>query len=373
MIIISLIFITIGIIKNDISFLHKTNTYGNYDTPGTESWVMKLQPGVEDHASSIRYGEFHRKPLIVIGILFFLTIFLSVYKLKKEIILRKITQWLMFVVARLGVLRVSGLCGIKRSELGAFPFLNCQACEMATGACPIGMLQWGLMRQSGLYLVLGTMLFAGTVAGRLICGWLCPFGFISDLLDRISIRKFKIPKIFNYFKYIVLIFVFTAFLWEIPIFCAYLCQSGSIYGRLPYYLTTGLSALKEAFSSYHWLKTVLLLQVISLLILIIGAILVSGRWFCRYVCPLGALYGLCNYISPIKVVHDQSKCTNCNACIKKCPMEVDLRKSGFTDVTNCIKCGKCTKLCEARHFSIGLKDRSIQAEESEETKIPVEK
>lgn len=355
--------IVIGLLNNEMSFVYQTNTYGNYDVPGTESWVMKLEPGIADFASAIEYGKFHRQPLIAIGVLFVLTIFLSIYKIKKQLILRKITQWLIFVTARLGVLRVSGICPVKRSELGVFPFLNCQACEMATGACPIGMLQWGLIKGSSIYLFLGVMLFAGTLLGRFICGWLCPFGFISDLFDRISLRKFRMPKWFNWLKFVALALVFSVLIWKIPVFCAYVCQSANIYGRLPYYLTTGLPGLKEAFSSFEWLKTILLFQMLSLLLMLVGAILVSGRWYCKYICPLGAIYGLLNYVSPIRIAHDQTKCNGCNACTKLCSMGADLCKNQFHDVTSCIRCGKCTKLCKARSFTVFGKSITKKSEE----------
>ncbi|AEY66105.1 hypothetical protein Clo1100_1902 [Clostridium sp. BNL1100] len=369
----SIVLIALGILQNEMNFVYQTNTYGNFDTTGTESWVMKLKPGISDLASSIKYGRFHSKPLIIIGILFTLTLLFSIYKLKKELFLRKITQWLIFATARLGVLRVSGVCGIKRSEFGVFPFLNCQACEMATGACPVGMLQWGMIKGSGIYLALGVMCFTGVTLGRFICGWLCPFGFISDILDRISLKKVKLPKFFYWARYVVLILTFSALIFKIPVFCVYICQSGSIYGRLPYYLTTGLPGLIDAFTSFGWLKTILVYQLLSLLLLIIGAILVSGRWFCRYLCPLGAFYGLFNYVSPVKVVHDKTKCNGCNACLKQCPMGADLSVNHFTDITSCIKCGKCTKLCNARNFEvlgkkINLKVGKVQ---NDETKVMV--
>ncbi len=351
----SILLIIFGIYSNELAFVRSTNTYGNFDTPGTESWVMKLQPGIADYASRVEYGKFHSTPLIAIFILFIVTLLISIYRLKRDLIQRKIIQWLFFVLARFGVFRVSGLCPIKRSEFGVFPFLNCQACEMATGACPIGMIQWALMRGKTLYLVSGTLMLFGSLLGRFICGWLCPFGFFADILDRFSKRKLSLPNSFKHSKFIILAALPTAFLWPIPFFCVYICQSGNIFGRLPYYLTTGLPGLKEAFASSGWYKTILLYQIISLVVLFVAGIIISGRWFCRYFCPLGAFLGLFNYISPIKVVHNDSKCTNCNACTKHCPMEVDLKRGSFTDITGCIKCGKCTKLCNARKFHLPLK------------------
>ncbi|RCX20180.1 4Fe-4S binding protein [Anaerobacterium chartisolvens] len=357
----SLMLIISGVIRNEMEFVYETNTYGNFDVPGTQSWIMKLEPGVEDYASEIVYGTMHYKPLAVISALFVLTLFLSLIKLRREFILRKFLQWTAFATARIGVLRVSGLYPVKRSQLCVFPFLNCQACEMATGACPIGMLQWCLIKGDGLLLVIGIMLLAGAAAGRAICGWLCPFGFIADLFDRISLKKIRVPKIFKYLKYILFISIPLVIIFKMPFFCSFLCQSGNIYGRFPYYLTTGMPGLKAEFLGAEGIKPLLVFQLISLLALVAGAILIGGRWFCRYVCPLGAWLGLGNYVSPVRVLHDNSKCTNCGVCSKICAMDADLAKAGFNDVTSCIRCGKCTRICKARHFEISWKIHKGQA------------
>jgi ferredoxin-type protein NapH len=239
----------------DMYLIKSTSTYGNYDIPGTESWIMKLCPGISDMASSIVYGEFHIIPLIFISMLFIFMLFASTYRNVTDFILRILVQWSMFVVARMGVLRVSGLCPLSRTTFGSFNFLNCQACEMATGACPIGMLQWSLMNLRIPFLILGTILLSGVLIGRGVCGWLCPFGFISDIFDRVSIQRYKIPARLSYLKFIILALIFSAIFWPHPFFCTYLCPSGTVYGLLPYYLTTGLPALKQALSNGNWITT----------------------------------------------------------------------------------------------------------------------
>lgn len=356
-ILLAFIFIIIGMFNGDLNFVASTATYGNFDVPNTESWVMKLRPGIDDFASKIIYGEFNPVPLKFIGILFTFMLLASVIKNKADLIWRKLTQWSMFVIARLGVLRVSGLCPIKRTQFGVFPFLNCQACEMATGGCPIGMIQWALINKRLPFFSLGIILLFGSVLGRAVCGWLCPFGFFADVLDRfINIKKLrskiKVSAKVSYVKYLLVIALVTAPLWILPYFCIYVCQSANIYGLIPYYLTTGLEGFTAAFQSSTWLRGIFFFHMISIFILIFLAMIISGRWFCRYVCPLGAMYGLFNYISPLQVKHDFDKCTNCNRCKKVCPMDVDLRNNDFLTITGCIRCGRCTKLCKARYYSI---------------------
>ncbi|MDP4144275.1 MAG: 4Fe-4S binding protein [Bacillota bacterium] len=366
-IIIGVLFLIIGIFNGDLKLITKTATYGNFDVPGTQSWVMKLRPGIDDYASKVVYGKLNYGPLKAIISLFIFMLLISIIRNKRDIIWRKLSQWTFFVIARLGVLRVSGICPVKRTQLTSFPFLNCQACEMATGGCPIGMIQWSLINKRFPFYVLGIVMLFGTLLGRAICGWMCPFGFFVDALDRfIYIRKLKSIikpwKQLNFVKYAVLIFIFTSFLWVAPIFCIYICQSANIYGLLPYYLTTGLEGYKQMLFSSGWIHTIFFFHMISMFILILGIILLGGRWFCRYLCPLGAVYGLFNYVSPIAVTHDKDKCTHCNKCIKQCPMNVDLERGSFLDVTGCIKCGKCIKACNvnARQLVIlGLGENTI--------------
>ncbi len=340
----------------DLDLIRSAATYGNYDLPGTESWVMKLHPGIGDLASSIVYGEFHRPPLIFISILFIFMLAVSIYRNSEDFMHRKFAQWSAFALARMGVLRVSGLCPVSRTAFGSFNFLNCQACEMATGACPVGMLQWSLIKMEFPFLVLGTLIISGAFLGRAVCGWLCPFGFLSDAVDRISVKRLRIPAKVSYLKFLVLALLITAVFWPYPLFCTFLCQSGVVYGLMPYYLTTGLPAFKQALLQGSWMGEMLGFHIFSGLLLILVAITVSGRWFCRYLCPLGAWYGLFNYVSPIKVTQDESRCSGCGKCSKSCPMDVDLGKRNFLNVTGCIKCGRCIKACseKARSFSIAF-------------------
>jgi len=349
----SLILLFLGLIW-DLEQIRSTATYGNYDVPGTESWVMKLSPGISDLASRAVYGEFRIIPLIFIFSLFLITIIASAYRNLMDFIPRILVQWSMFVVARIGVLRVSGICPLPRTAFGSFNFLNCQACEMATGACPIGMLQWSLINLKFPFLVLGTVLLSGALIGRGVCGWLCPFGFLSDIFNRVSIKRYNFPAGLGYLKFFILLFIFSAILWPYPLFCSYLCASGFFYGLLPYYLTTGLPAFEQELSQGNLMTSLLGYHMFTGFVFAMVAIIVSGRWFCRYICPLGAFYGLLNRISPFRVIIDKQVCNDCRSCLSSCPMGIDLARGNFLDVSDCIKCGRCIIACKknARSFSI---------------------
>ena len=350
LIVLACCFIGLGIRFGDFNFFAQTATYGNFDVPGTQSWVMKLFPGTGDYASEVVYGTFTPIPLIAIGTLFSITFILALYLVRIQQSFRSLVQWTSFAIARVGVFRVSGLCPISRTAVGVFPFLNCMGCEMATGACPIGTLQWSLVQWRFPFYVIGLLFISGFIAGRAVCGWLCPFGFFADILNLISLKKIKLSKPTSNLKYVALASLFLAPFLGIAVFCLF-CESGIIYGLVPYYLTTGKPGVLQVFTTPWW-ESIFGWHVLFALIFIVLVILISGRWFCRVLCPLGAIYGLFNPISIVQVTHDNSACTNCNRCQKQCPMSLNLNDSSHETITSCIRCGHCTKLCKARKFTL---------------------
>lgn len=232
------------------------------------------------------------------------------------------------------------------------PGLNCYSCPGAVGSCPIGSLQGFL---SGLkfrfpYYVVGLLLFFGAVLGRAVCGLLCPFGFLQELLNLIpgipKKNRFKADKPLRYLKYIVLVllvivlpmcFVLT------PFFCKYLCPSGTVAGIL--------LALRDKMVRAQ-LGGIFLWKA-SVLVLIVGACLVIWRPFCKYLCPLGAIYSLFNKFALYRTDLDESKCVHCGKCAQVCRMCVDPSRS--PNSPECIRCGDCVKACPAGALKTGFK------------------
>ncbi|MFZ2955810.1 MAG: 4Fe-4S binding protein [Candidatus Ozemobacteraceae bacterium] len=374
----ALLMLLIGGILNQSELIPVQMTYGNFDIPGKISFVNRLAPGVSDFASAKVYSfaETHWHPLLALfGVLFPLTLFLGLYRNQefwRDGITRVLTQWLTFVISRLGVFRAGNVWPIRRSCLGTFPFLNCQACEMTTGACPIGLLQNLLVRGHLPFQLIGSMILFGLVLGKSICGWLCPFGFISDLFDRISLHWYKIPRSLSLVRYWVLAFVIVGPLvylaLDIPnlnFFCATFCASGKYLGLLPYYVTT---ATPDTLSSEIWqtpAAPVLIGQIGLTLLLLVAMLFISGRVFCRVVCPLGGFWGLFYPVSLAGIQHETKRCHGCGACETVCPMGVSRAFSGFIDRTSCITCGRCIKACDvgARRFRWGFDETASQAEE----------
>ena len=225
------------------------------------------------------------------------------------------------------------------------PGLNCYSCPGAVGACPIGSLQNSL---SGMtfrfpYYVLGLMIFFGALLGRAICGFLCPFGLLQDLLNRIpfpkKIRTFKGDRKLRNLKYLVLIVLVVMvpiFVKLTPAFCKYVCPSGTLSGIL---LALGDSRLFAVLGGTFFWK-------LSLLILVILTSIMIYRPFCKYICPLGAFYGPFNKVALMRLSCDKSACVDCGSCSEVCGMGVD--PSEDPNSAECIRCGSCIKTCPAK-------------------------
>jgi polyferredoxin len=220
------------------------------------------------------------------------------------------------------------------------PGLNCYSCPGAIGACPLGSLQTGLLssRYKIPYYILGTLLLFGLFLGRFICGWLCPFGLIQELLYKIpskKIKKNRITRFLTYIKYVILLmFVIVIPLWKlIPGFCKYICPVGTLEGGI--ILTYMDPAIRKLAGSLFTWKVFLLALILIICVF-------CFRMFCRFVCPLGAIYSFFNPISFFGIKIDEEKCIHCDICVKNCRMDV----KRVCD-RECIQCGDCIGHCPA--------------------------
>lgn len=219
------------------------------------------------------------------------------------------------------------------------PGLNCYSCPGAVAACPVGSLQSALV--SAKYkipcYIVGLLLLMGVLLGRVICGFLCPFGLFQELLYKIpsgKIRKGRWSRKLSLLKYgVLLMFVIIIPLWYAkPGFCKYICPAGTLEAGLP--LTVADEALRSLTGAlFTW-------KVIVLILVIVSAVFIF-RSFCRFFCPLGAFYSLFHRTACVGMKIDESRCTHCRACTSFCKM--DVREVGDRE---CIQCGECRKVCK---------------------------
>lgn len=256
-----------------------------------------------------------------------------------------------------------------KTKILCVPVLNCYSCPGALGSCPIGSLQAVISskgRRFSFY-VLGLIMLFGIVLGRLVCGFLCPFGFIQDLLHKIPLKKRKVnekvDKVLRRLKYVVLLILVIL----LPIlvrneldmgetwFCKLICPAGALAGL-------SLIATNPVLSSmigflFSWKMCLLLIVIISSTMI--------HRPFCKYLCPLGAIYGLFSKLSLYRMEYDKSKCIGCGKCESSCPM--DVKCTVDINSSECIRCGKCKAACpvHAIDSSFGFRDMHSNVKEKQ--------
>ncbi len=224
------------------------------------------------------------------------------------------------------------------------PGMNCYSCPAARLACPIGAMQAvsGSMNFKLSFYVVGFVLALGVIFGRAICGFICPFGLIQELLYKIPFPKKKLWKPAIYIKYVLLaVFVIILPITAVnelgmssPAFCKYICPVGTLEGGIP--LISSHPELQDTLGGLFSLKTCILI------ITLLGCLMVC-RFFCKVMCPLGAIYGLLNKISIYHMECNQETCISCGKCHKTCPMDVNPMEN--PNSVECIRCGKCIAAC----------------------------
>lgn len=215
------------------------------------------------------------------------------------------------------------------------------------GLCPYGALEslYSLIFSgtfvskifSGTLIILITTLVIALIFRRSFCGIICPFGALQEFFGvigkKIFRKRFIIPetldKPLRYLKYVVLI-VTIYYAWKTAGLWVDLYDPWAAYGHV----TEGFSTLLGEY----------LIGTIILVIILIGS-LMYDRFFCKYLCPMGAVYGLISKISFTKIVRNKDKCVNCELCSKKCPVNINVAQLDEVKSAECINCNSCVLSC----------------------------
>lgn len=222
------------------------------------------------------------------------------------------------------------------------PIMNCYSCPWALSACPIGTIQCLLSIGIVPVYTVGILSLIGSFFGRMTCGWVCPFGLLQDVVHRVPVKKINLSEKYTGLRYMFLglVFLYPISMYllthaneKFSLFCK-LCPVGVLEAGIPYaYANTSF------LSQFSWL----FYSKIVILVILVGLMTMIKRPFCRFVCPLGALFSPFNSVSKLglRVGND---CIKCGKCQKSCPMNIKIYEDPSSG--KCIRCLECTKVCE---------------------------
>ncbi len=268
------------------------------------------------------------------------------------------------------------------------PGLNCYSCPGALLSCPIGALQAviGSRAYSLSLYVFGFLLLAGATLGRMVCGFLCPFGLIQELIYKIPFpikrNRFRGDRSLRFLKYAVLGILVILLPMVLnnpageasPTFCKYVCPAGTLEAGIPLVYFSpeqgaqpvtalalpnapGINLIPQETGPRFQTGWLFALKM-GILILTLLACLVIWRPFCKYLCPLGAVYGALNPVSLYRLRMEEDKCIRCGACARVCRMCLDPTLK--TNHPECVRCGDCVNACPTDALSMGFGRRKAE-------------
>ncbi len=174
------------------------------------------------------------------------------------------------------------------------------------------------------------------------CGWICPFGLISEYLAKVHVRLFDRPRRLprwldcplRSLKYLLLGFFAWAIFWGMDV------------RDLAAFIDTPYNRVADV-KMYLFFANASALTIKVLAALVLLSILVRHFW-CRYLCPYGALLGLLSWISPLKIHRNAESCIDCNKCTKVCPANINVAKAGTVWSDECNACLQCVDACPVK-------------------------
>lgn len=277
---------------------------------------------------------------------------------------RRLVQWYAALLYNAHIKGfIKGDIYVGNTKNVCVPGFNCYSCPGAIGACPLGALQNALASSDkrAPYYVLGILMLYALILGRTICGWFCPLGLIQELFYKVptpKVKKSRFTRALSYLKYVLLV-VFVVIIplayslqqYPVPGFCKYICPAGTFEGAMGL-LSNPVNA--EKFSILNILFT----RKFVIMVAILLSCVFVYRAFCRFLCPLGAIYGLFARVSLLGVKVEKSKCTDCGRCVAHCKM--DIRHVGDHE---CIHCAECVDVCPTNAISMKLGKITLKANE----------
>ena len=251
-------------------------------------------------------------------------------KIKKSQVLRHVIQFILFLL-------LPGLYAMTFSELKT-------VYQMIIGG------DFNFLQAFPSLVEFVTVMLLTIVMGRWFCGWLCAFGAYNDLIYFISRKVFKVKfkvnekvdSILKYVKYVVLVFI---------IIVSWTMGSSILASTSPWDAFGQITDLSTIFSS-------LLIGLILLVLITIGAFFIE-RFFCRYLCPLGAVFSIISRFRITKINKPKADCGKCRACTNNCSMGLNLYKVNGVRGGDCINCLKCTEVCPRNNANTNILGQDV--------------
>jgi polyferredoxin len=249
--------------------------------------------------------------------------------------LRRSTQFFSLIIFNLGftpAFKIGVVC----------PAFYCYGCPWATFACPIGVFQTYAAIEAFPFFAIGVLGVFALALGRFWCGWACPFGTVQDIVTWVRRRKedyIDLPRL-PWFSFVVLIgAIIAAWVGADTLFCK-VCPAGSLFAAIP----QRIASPELDFGTFFYVH-------IGTLVIALVAFFLVSRFWCRYLCPVGGIFGVFNRVSLLKIKPDMSKCNNCDACLEVCPVKIE-KPEEIENSIDCIRCAKCIKACPTKAIGI---------------------
>jgi polyferredoxin len=220
------------------------------------------------------------------------------------------------------------------------PVLSCHSCPSAIFSCPIGTVQhYAVLHKVPLFLF-GLFGIVGLLVGRMACGWLCPFGLVQDLLNRVRSTKIQLPSELSITRYAVaLLLVFLLPYATGQTWFSILCPLGTLSAAIPWAVWNPVDPLTAQPVVQADAVGALFAIKIGILIGFMLSFVVAKRPFCRLFCPLGLFFSLFNRVSLVQLEVSE-ECNRCDRCQEVCP--VDIKVYDAPNSGECIRCLRCT-------------------------------
>lgn len=193
---------------------------------------------------------------------------------------------------------------------------------------------------AGLYLFIAFVVMS-FIAGKSFCSWVCPFGFLSEMLEKVHRRLFKkvlsLPRWLDYplrsLKYLLLGFFLVAI---IPMSAL----------ELSHYLDSPYHAVADI-KMYRFFAQITPFAAYVTLGLLLFSFAIPYFW-CRYLCPYGALMGFIGLLSPNKIKRNVDSCIDCGKCSKVCPARILVDQIKTVRSDECTSCYQCVDVCPVK-------------------------